>query len=196
MSWMTLSLIGSFCIGLFGKLLFENIDDINPETIFLLSADKLFPSWLSGVVLAAVLAAIMSTISAQLHAIACSLTEAISLKVLEKYNKILITRVIMFLVILISLVYASNPKNTILGLVSLAWAGLGSAFGPTILFSLYSKKMTKVGALSGVIIGGLVVVIWHSLKPRGGIFELYEIIPGFILSSLAIALVNNIGCKK
>ena len=102
----------------------------------------------------------------------------------------------MFLVILISLVYASNPKNTILGLVSLAWAGLGSAFGPTILFSLYSKKMTKIGALSGVIIGGLVVVIWHSLTPAGGIFELYEIIPGFILSSLAIALVNNIGCKK
>ena len=196
MSWMTLSLIGSFCIGLFGKLLFENIDDINPETIFLLSADKLFPTWLSGVVLAAVLAAIMSTISAQLHATACSITETISLKVLEKYNKILITRVVMFLVILISLVYASNPKNTILGLVSLAWAGLGSAFGPTILFSLYSKKMTKVGALSGVIIGGLVVVIWHSLKPAGGIFELYEIIPGFILSSLAIALVNNIGCKK
>ncbi len=196
MSWMILSLIGSFCIGLLGILLFENVDNINPETIFLLSADKLFPGWLSGFVLAAVLSAIMSTISAQLHATACSLTEDISPKIFGKFNKVWIARIIMFIVVLISMAYASNPKSTILGLVSLAWAGLGSAFGPTILFSLYLKKMTKISALSGIITGGLTVVIWRLLKPLGGVFELFEIIPGFILSSLVIILVHNISCKK
>jgi sodium/proline symporter len=156
----------------------------------------LFPGWLSGVVLAAVLSAIMSTISAQLHATACSITEDIYLKIFGKLNKVWIARIIMFLVILISMVYASNPKTTILSLVSLAWAGLGSAFGPTILFSLYLKKMTKVSALGGIIIGGVTVVIWRSLKSFGGVFELFDIIPGFILSSLAIVLIHNISCKK
>ena len=75
MSWMILSLVGSFCVGLFGRLLFTDISHINPETIFLLSADALLPDWLSGVILAAVLSAIMSTISAQLHATACSYNE-------------------------------------------------------------------------------------------------------------------------
>ena len=196
MSWMILSLIGSFCVGLFGKLLFTDINHINPETIFLLSADILLPSWLSGVILAAVLSAIMSTISAQLHATACSLTENISPTIFKNYSKIWTTRIIMLLVILISAIYAYNPHNTILSLVSLAWAGLGSTFGPTILSSLYLKKMTKISALGGIITGGCTVILWHFLKSYGGIFNLYEIIPGFIISCSTIFIINYFSCKN
>ena len=196
MSWMILSLIGSFFIGLFGRLLFTDINNINPETIFLLSADALFPNWLSGVILAAVISAIMSTISAQLHATSCSLTENFSIKILNKLNKVWIIRIIMFFIIFISATYASNPQNTVLQLVSLAWAGLGSAFGPTILFSLYSKKMNKLSALCGIFSGGFTVIVWHALKSYGGIFNLYEIIPGFSISCLTIFIFNHFTCKN
>jgi sodium/proline symporter len=191
MGWMILSLLGAFAVGLFGRFLFGLGDNINPETIFLLSADKLFPEWLSGVVLAAVLSAIMSTVSAQLHATASSVTEDLLPKISNNFNKILMTRITMLIIIFISAIYAYDPKNTVFSLASFAWAGLGSAFGPTILFALYSKKMTRDSALYGIITGGLTVLIWHSCKGIGGIFELYEIIPGFLLSSIAIAIKNN-----
>jgi sodium/proline symporter len=193
MFWMVLSLIGAFCVGLFGKLLFASKDAINPESIFLLAADRLFPEWLAGVILAAVLSAIMSTISSQLHAISCSLSE-IHIKT-NIASKIWHTRLFMFCVMIISTVFAHTSHNTILSLVSFAWAGLGSAFGPIILFSLYSKKVTKQSAIYGMLAGGITVLIWHSLKSFGGIFELYEIIPGFILSSVVVVvcLRNKIG---
>ncbi|NRA73352.1 MAG: sodium/proline symporter [Rickettsiales bacterium] len=190
MTWMVLSIIGAFCIGLFGKLLFSN-KNINPETIFLLSADKLFPAWFSGIILAAVLAAIMSTVSAQLHATACSITKDILSKFNKNLNNIWVIRAMMLLIILTALSYAHNPNSTVLGLVAFAWAGLGSAFGPVTLFSLYSKKMTKEAALYGIIIGGATVLIWHFCKRFGGIFELQEIIPGFIFSSIAIIIKNR-----
>jgi sodium/proline symporter len=182
MLWMILSLIGAFCVGLFGKFLFVSKDAINPESIFLLAADRLFPEWLAGIVLAAVLSAIMSTISSQLHAISCSLTEINS----AITHKIWHTRLFMVFVIVISTAFAHTSHDTILGLVAFAWAGLGSAFGPIIVFSLYSNKVTKQTAIYGMLTGGITVLIWHALKSFGGIFVLYEIIPGFILSSVAI----------
>ncbi len=189
MSWMIISLIGAFCVGLFSKLLFNSSSvKVNPETIFLLSADKLFPEWFAGIVLAAVLSAIMSTVSAQLHAIACSLTEDSTSPYVLTLGKIWYTRLVMLLVIITATVFAYNPENTVLSLVSFAWAGLGSTFGPVILFSLYSHKMTKQSILYGMLIGGLTVLIWHFLKKFGGIFELYEIIPGFLLASITIAI--------
>ena len=196
MSWMIMSLIGAFCVGLFGNLLFNQNDGINPETIFLLSADKLFPDWLAGIVLAAVLSAIMSTISAQLHTVACSLTEELMPKILERFNKIWITRIVMILIIIIAVIYAYDPKNTVLSLVSLAWAGLGSTLGPVILFSLYSRKITSQSVLYGMIVGGLTTLIWHSLKVHGGIFMLYEIIPGFLLASIVITITKIKSAQK
>ena len=190
MSWMIISLIGAFCVGLFGNLLFNQNNGINPETIFLLSADKLFPDWLPGIVLAAVLSAIMSTISAQLHTISCSLTEELMPKIWQRFNKILITRIVMALITVIAVIYAHDPQNTVLSLVSLAWAGLGSTFGPVVLFSLYSQKITNQSILYGMITGGLTTLIWNFLKGYGGIFMLYEIIPGFLLASITIAISN------
>ena len=191
MSWMIISLIGAFCVGLFGNLLFNQNESINPETIFLLSADKLFPDWLAGIVLAAVLSAIMSTISAQLHATACSLTGNIIWEKMPILNSVWLTRIIMLLIIIIAIIIACDPKSTVLSLVSFAWAGLGSTFGPVILFSLYSNKMKRRSVLYGMVVGGLTTLIWNSLKGYGGIFMLYEIIPGFILASITISISNS-----
>jgi sodium/proline symporter len=83
-----------------------------------------------------------------------------------------------------------NPESSVLGLVSYAWAGFGAAFGPAILFSLFWKDMNRNGALAGVVVGGITVVLWKQLS--GGIFDLYEIVPGFIFASLAIVLLSKL----
>ena len=90
---------------------------------------------------------------------------------------------------LVALMLAMNPDSTVLGLVSYAWAGFGAAFGPALLFSLYWRNMNRNGALAGVLVGGITVVVWKQLS--GGIFDIYEIVPGFILASIAIVLVSR-----
>jgi sodium/proline symporter len=190
---MSLSLIGAICIGLFGNLLAPNNHSINPEMIFLIISDKLLPQFFSSIILAAVLSAIMSTISSQLHTTSTSLTEMISsMKILQGFHQIWITRTLMIIIIIIASACIYSSKSTIINLTSFAWAGLGSSFGTVMLFILYSKKMTKQGALSGMIVGCTVVLIWHLCKKYEGIFRLYEIIPGFILGSIAIIVANNI----
>ena len=89
---------------------------------------------------------------------------------------------------LIALVLALNPESSVLSLVSYAWAGFGAAFGPAILLSLFWRNMNRNGALAGIIVGGVTVVIWKQLT--GGIFDLYEILPGFLLSTIAIVVVS------
>ncbi|MFQ3307604.1 MAG: sodium/proline symporter [Candidatus Midichloriaceae bacterium] len=191
MTWMFLSLVGAMFVGLFGRLLFAPSDTFHPDTIFLLSASKLFPSWLFGVVLAAVLAAIMSTIAAQLHATSCSIIEDIGFNLnISKRYKLWLTRAVMFIIILIAAIPALDQNNTILNLVSFAWAGLGSAFGPIIIFSLYSKNMTKETALYSMITGGITVIIWHFIKDFLSMKEVYEIIPGFLLG-VSVILYRN-----
>jgi sodium/proline symporter len=88
----------------------------------------------------------------------------------------------------LALVLAMNPDSSVLGLVSYAWAGFGAAFGPAIILSLYWARMNRNGALAGIIIGGVTVVIWKQLS--GGWFDVYEIVPGFIFSAIAIVVVS------
>jgi sodium/proline symporter len=194
LTWMVIVLLGAFCVGLFGRFLFPITSKINPETIFLLSANKILPAWLSGVILAAVLSAIMSTISAQIHATACAVTEDLIPKncVLANFmpSKVWLTRIMMLLVVLIATMFAANPKNTILSLVKFAWSGLGSAFGPVILFSLYSNKMTRQGVLYGIMTGALTVLLWYAVSDLIGIVGLNEIVPGFIMASIVIMISN------
>jgi sodium/proline symporter len=92
-------------------------------------------------------------------------------------------------VALIAIALAANPENRVLGLVSYAWAGFGAAFGPVVLISVLWKGMTRNGALAGIVIGALTVIVWKHFNLLG----LYEIIPGFIFASLAIVLVSKMG---
>ena len=94
---------------------------------------------------------------------------------------------------IIALLLALNPDSSVLGLVSYAWAGFGAAFGPALIISLYWRGMTRNGALAGIIVGAVTVVVWKQLS--GGIFDLYEIVPGIIFASLAIVIISLV-CKK
>jgi len=88
----------------------------------------------------------------------------------------------------VALMLAMNPESSVLGLVSYAWAGFGAAFGPTLILSLYWKRMNRLGALAGVLVGGITVVLWKQVS--GGIFDIYEIVPGIIFATIAIIIVS------
>ena len=173
-----------FLVGLLGSAIFHKGLN-NPEIIFLKSADSLLPAVLSGVIFAAVLSAIMSTISAQLLGSSSAMVEDIILKIypaklLQNY-RIQLNRASIGLITIIAVLLAYISNDTILSLVAYAWAGLGCAFGPVIISSLYWKKTTKLGAILGIILGGSTVIIWKNLKEFGYIFHLYEMLPGFYL---------------
>ncbi|MGF7184691.1 sodium/proline symporter [Desulfitispora alkaliphila] len=197
MVWVTLSLSAAVLVGLVGRLyLAEPLEGPATETVFMVMAHQVFPSLVAGFLLAAILSAIMSTADSQLLVSASALTEDLYKGLLKPdagdKELIWISRLAVIGVSIIAFTLALNPdENSVLDLVSYAWAGFGAAFGPTILLSLYWSRMTKMGALAGIVVGGLTVIIWHNLSGGpAGIFELYEIVPGFILSAIAIYLVS------
>lgn len=193
-SWMIITLIGAMGSGLIGIAYFAHHGGQlqNPETVFIQFANVLFNPIISGFLLAAVLAAIMSTISSQLLVTASAVTEDFYKTFLRRNASdrelVLIGRLAVLTVAIIAFILSYTKNSTILGLVSHAWAGFGSAFGPAILLSLYWKRMTKWGALAGMLVGGLTVIIWINIPGLSDF--LYEMIPGFFLSMLAVYVVS------
>ena len=198
MTWMILALIGAVCIGILGAAYYQ--DGLkNTESVFIVLSNAFFNPWIEGILLAAVLSAIMSTSSAQLLASSSAVVEDVYLKFIRKdaQNKeiLFVSRLVVLSIAIVAILLAYNPKSTILGLVSYAWAGLGASFGPAILFSLLWKRMNKVGASFGILVGALTVIIWPLFKDLGGIFAIYEIIPGFIFASIAIIVTSILTAK-
>lgn len=194
MTWMTCSLIGAMGVGIIGRAWFIN-GLAHPESDFLELAQNLFVSWIGGFLFAAVLSAVMSTISAQLLAASSALTEDFYHRFFRRNASqkelIWIGRLTVGFIALIAIILAYNPQSSILSLVSYAWAGLGASFGPVILFSLFWRRMTLNAAIAGILSGTIIVIIWKAwLSTYGGIFNLYEIVPAFILSSLIIIIVS------
>lgn len=192
-SWTALTLFCALVIGWVGVGYLEaGLGD--SETIFMVLVNSLFHPGVAGILMAAVLAAIMSTADSQLLVSSSALAEDFYKAILKKgagdQELVWIGRGAVVLIALIALALALNPDTTVLGLVSYAWAGFGAAFGPAILMSLYWKRMNRNGALAGMVLGGLTVVIWKQLADLGGVFALYEIIPGFVLATLAIVVVS------
>jgi len=142
-----------------------------------------------------VLAAIMSTADSQLLVAASALTEdfykALFRKDASQRELVWLGRLTVVVVAAVACVMAMNPANKVLDLVAYAWAGFGASFGPLILFSLFWKRTNRNGALAGIVSGGLMVIVWKQLS--GGIFDMYEIVPGFAVSSLAIVLFSLTG---
>lgn len=190
-SWTALTLFCALSVGWVG-LGYLPTDLADSETIFMVLVDSLFHPVVAGILLAAVLAAIMSTADSQLLVSSSALAEDFYKAILKKdadgAELVWVGRGAVVLIAILALLLALNPDTTVLGLVSYAWAGFGAAFGPAILLSLYWRRMNRSGALAGIVLGGLTVVIWKQLS--GGIFDLYEIIPGFILATLAIIVVS------
>ena len=199
MTWMILCLGGAVAVGFFGIAYFAAHPDQaapvaeNQERIFITLAQVLFNPWVAGVLLSAILAAIMSTLSCQLLVSASALTEDFYKAFLRpnasQKELVWCGRLMVLFVALIALFIAQNPQSQVLGLVGYAWAGFGAAFGPVVLFSLLWPRMTRNGALFGMLVGALTVIIWRN----GAWFGLYEMVPGFVLASLTIVVVSLLG---
>ncbi|MCK0744041.1 sodium/proline symporter PutP [Chromohalobacter nigrandesensis] len=200
MSWMLISLIGAVSLGIFGRAyaIRNGMDVEDPETIFIILADLLFHPLITGFLYAALLAAIMSTVSSQLLVASSSLTEDFYRLFLRKQatekETVTIGRASVVLVGLVAAFIASDPNSQVLGLVSNAWAGFGAAFGPLIILSLMWSRTNGAGAIAGMVVGAVTVMIWISLGWNAAFLGgpgVYEIIPGFIASFIAILVVSN-----
>ncbi|MEK6541736.1 MAG: sodium/proline symporter PutP [Pseudomonadota bacterium] len=193
--WMAISLAGAIATGLIGAIWVAQghgrITD--PETIFILFANTLFHPLITGFLLAAILAAIMSTISSQLLVTASSLAEDIWRGVIRpgasEGSVVGIGRASVVLVAGVSALLAMDPDSSILSLVSNAWAGFGAAFGPVIIASLWWRSATRWGALAGMGVGAAVVIMWIMM---GWSEAMYEIVPGFAAASIAIWAVSKV----
>jgi sodium/proline symporter len=197
MAWMVLALYGAIFTGLTGAAYVHahalTLD--NPENIFLLLAQALFNPWIAGLLLAAVLSAIMSVSSAMLLSAASSLSEDFyhpffAPKASQK-RLIIVARLGVILIACIAVLIALTSNKTILQLVSYAWAGLGASFGPVILLSLYWKRMTRNAAIAGIFTGAISVILWELIGANiHAIFDLYSIIPAFFVSTFVIIIVS------
>ena len=194
MTWMIVSVFGALLTGLSGLVYAtrNNIPVDDPETIFVILSNVLFHPLITGFLLAAILAAIMSTISSQLLVTSSALTEDFYKTFLRRNatdkELVLVGRLSVLLVAIVGLLLALTPNKTILALVGYAWAGFGSAFGPAVLLSLYWRRMTKWGALAGMVVGAVTVLVWVNIPGLSDF--MYEMIPGFTLSLIAVIGVS------
>ena len=207
MTWMALCLAGAVAVGYFGIAYFgANPDKVssmsgNHERIFIALSTLLFNPWIAGIILSAILAAVMSTLSCQLLVCSSAITEDFYKGFLRKNAQqselVWVGRLMVLAIAVISILIASDPNSKVLGLVSYAWAGFGAAFGPIVILSVLWKRITAYGALSGMVAGALTVVVWAEWvkKPaqaagESGLLTMYEIVPGFIVCLIIAVLVS------
>ena len=196
MSWMVLCLAGAVAVGFIGIPYFAANPgqaaavSANHETVFMELSRQLFNPWIAGLLLAAILAAVMSTLSCQLLVCSSALTEDLYRTFLRRNagqkELVWIGRAMVMLVSVIAVAIASDPNSKVLGMVSYAWAGFGAAFGPVILLSLFWPRMTRNGALAGIIVGAVTVLVWKQANWLG----LYEIVPGFLLGGISVIVFS------
>lgn len=197
--WTGLSMAGALLVGMVGLIYVTNtggnVDD--GETIFMLLVNAIFHPVIAGILLAAILAAIMSTADSQLLVSSSALAEDFYKQVFKKDASseeiVMVGRVAVVGISIVALVLAMTPDSSVLGLVSYAWAGFGAAFGPALVLSLYWSRMNRNGALAGIIVGGVTIVVWKQLS--GGWFDVYEIVPGIVFSTLSIVMVSLLSAE-
>lgn len=190
--WVFISLIGAIFVGLIGIAMYQEAPGGDAEKVFIYMIVDLFNPWIGGVLLAAILSAIMSTIDSQLLVSSSALTEDFYQKIVKhdasEKELIWIGRICVIIISLVAMILALNPKSSILSLVSYAWGGFGAAFGPVVLMALFSKKTTWKSALLGMISGAVICVLW---KEVGLSSVMYEIVPGFIVNFIVIVIINK-----
>lgn len=196
-TWVVISLATAICIGLIGRSVIPTAfaTQSQAESVFILLSQMILPSLMCGVVVSGIFAASMSSSSSYLLVAGSSVAENIYRGVIKKdatdKQVLMVSRVTLLCVFMFGIIIASDANSSIFGVVSYAWAGLGASFGPLMLASLYWKRANKEGALAGMLVGALTVLLWHNfLKPLGGIWAIYELLPAFILSFLTIVVVS------
>ena len=195
--WVIVSMFSAVMIGIIGRYLIptELLTQSTAESIFIVLSRMMLPAFLCGIVVSGILAASMSSASAYLLITGSSVAENIFRGIFKRDatdNQVLIvSRITLAVVLLFGIFVAWDENSVIFTVVSYAWAGLGASFGPLTLFSLYWHRTTKQGAIAGMLTGAATVLVWHNLvKPLGGVFGVYELLPAFILGSLAIVIVS------
>ena len=197
LSWTLLGLATAVLIGFAGIILLNTqLQGNDSEKVFIELLRLLLHPLPAGICLAAILAAIMSTADSQLLVASSALTEDIY-KLFNKSfngeaNLIPMGRAAVIIITVCALVLALQPDNNVLDLVSYAWAGFGATFGPVILLSLFWKSMEKSSAIIGMISGGLTVIVWKNIESNHSLFDLYELVPGFIIALTCITLSHSI----
>jgi len=203
--WVTIAMALAVLIGIVGKALsgtgaIAPLEGSATETVIisiaeLLAKGGIFPALMAGLILAGILASTMSTADSQLLAASSSvsqnlLQEAFRLKLTQKQS-MLAARATVIAIAILGIVIARNPDSSIFGIVSFAWAGFGAGFGPLVICALYWKRATFAGAVSGMAAGGIMVFVWKYLvKPLGGVFGIYELLPAFLVGLLVIVVVS------
>ncbi len=201
--WVVISLAVAVLIGIIGFGMVKNgtlQSFSDPETIIiqisnLLGNNGILFAFIAGIIIAGIFASTMSTADSQLLAASSAVSENIIgnlFKIKNSHNmSMIIARATLVIISIIAIILAWNPESSIFGIVSFAWAGFGAAFGPVILFALFWKRTNIWGALSGMVCGGVVIFIWKYLvRPMGDIWNIYELLPAFIVACVAIVLVS------
>ena len=209
--WVVIAMGTAILIGLIGLGMSRNgvVPELTntsvSETIIVEIADKLstygfFPALIAGLIMSGILACTMSTADSQLLAASSSvsqdiLTSFFGIKVSEK-KLMQIARISLLVIAIIGIFIAWNPNNSVFRIVSFAWAGFGAAFGPLVLFALFWRRTNWQGALAGMVTGGVMIFVWKFiLRPLGGLWDIYELLPAFLLAGCAIFLVSLITPK-
>ncbi len=194
MTWMVLALVGAIATGYLGIAYFADAPLADGETVLIELIRALFNPWVAGVLMAAILAAIMSTIDSQLIVSASAITNDFYRRMVRPgasaTELVWVSRAAVIGVSGIALYLAMDPEAGVLDLVAYAWGGFGAAFGPVIILSLYWSRMNRNGALAGMVVGALTVIVWKELS--GGVFDVYELLPGFIFATVAIVIVSQL----
>ena len=195
--WVLLSLSGAVFVGFIGIAMYDNLSGGQEEKVFIYMIRDLFNPWFGGILLAAIFSAIMSTIDSQLLVSSSALSEDFYCKAIKKQASqreiVLVGRICVIIISVIALIMAMDRDNTILGIVSYAWGGFGAAFGPLVLFALFSRKTSWQSALAGMVTGTVVLVLWKQIGLSG---TMYEIVPGFAANCLTILLINLVIGQK
>ena len=201
--WVVIAMTVAVFIGVvgLGMVKYGSIGALDdPETVImaitnLLSKHGILPALLAGVILAGVLAATMSTSDSQLLAAASGISQNVvkdflGIKISEK-RELFLARITIIIIAVVGVLMARDPNSSVFGIVSFAWAGFGGAFGAVMLFSLFWKRCNLAGALSGMVAGGVVVFVWkYFVRPLGGAFDIYELLPAFLVSCVVIVIVS------
>ena len=203
--WVIISMAVAIFIGIVGHSMSKvgavsTLEGSNSETIIveianLLSKNGIVFAIMAGVILAGILASTMSTADSQLLAASSSVSENIlkgffNINLSEKMT-VLAARICLVAIAVVGIFLASDPNSSVFGIVSLAWAGFGAAFGPVVLTALFWKRSNMYGALAGMVVGGATVFIWkYMVRPLGGAWNIYELLPAFLLALAAIIVVS------
>lgn len=195
--WCGISLCIAVLIGLIGRSIYPTalLTSADAESIFITIATNLLPPVLAGLVMAGILAATISSSDSYLLIAASAFAKNIFQGILKKdaddKQVMTVSRIILIVISVIGVIIALDENSVIFTIVSFAWAGFGATFGPIMLFSLFWKRTTREGAIAGMLSGGVMVFIWKLLlKPMGGIFGIYELLPAFLVSCVVIIIVS------